>query len=230
MDLSLTTGICVTLPGEEPRDVALINSKAVYAAFILENGKTPTALDRWLESVEGQPRLNDESEWTDVCKNPYKTVRETKVQSLQYRIVNRILPCNSYLRQLRIKESEVCNFCDQTDSISHFLFSCPVVQVFWVVLCAWFSRAVDLNMQGVKPKEFVFGIRVKSKQSTLMNYIVLQTKYFVYRQKLFHQGDLRLLHFLQELKMKLKQERFILRQEGKETKFRKWEPILSALG
>lgn len=101
VDLSSSTGIQVFLPGEESRDVALLSSKAVYSALIVGNGKSSTALNRWLDTVEGQPGLSSVEEWRDICTNSYKTVRETKIQSLQYKIIHWILPCNVYLKQLR---------------------------------------------------------------------------------------------------------------------------------
>lgn len=94
----------------------------------------------------------------------------------------------------------------------------------------WFDRTVDIKLQGISLKEFVFGVNPDNNWGRIANYIVLQTKYFTHRQKLFLVGDLRLMHFLQELKMKLKSEKYILQQEGKSARFKKWEPILLALG
>lgn len=224
------TGVFISLPGEEPRDISTSSSRAVYSALILQNSKSPTALARWSEMPEDQLRVDNTIEWNNICLNPYRTMRETKMQSLHYKIINRILPCNVFLRQLRIKETDVCSFCDQLDSIDHFLFSCKIVQDLWSKICDWFDRTVDLGLRGISIRDIIFGITDNSSKSRVANYIVMQTKHFVHRQKLFHQGDLRLLHFLQELKMKLKHEKFIHRQEGRNDKFKKWEGILLALG
>lgn len=228
-DLAATSGIFITLPGQDPRDVAISNSKVVYSALIIHNSKVPTAFSRWAE-VEGPLRVDSDLERRDICLNPFKSVRDTKIQSLQYKIINRIIPCNVFLRQLRIRESDLCSFCNQVDSVGHFLFSCRIVQSLWNGICTWFERTVDIRLRHISLKEFVFGVPPNSNYGKIANYIVLQTKHFVHRQKLFHQGDLRLLHFLQELKIKLKCEKIIHQQEGKNARFRKWESVLSALG
>lgn len=98
LDLAAGTGIRVLLPGEDPRDLALINSKVVYSSIILGNAKSPMAYNRWSETMEASLRVNNEVEWKDICMNPFRTVRETKMQSLQYKINNRIIPCNAYLK------------------------------------------------------------------------------------------------------------------------------------
>lgn len=230
VNMAFATGIQITLTGEDPRDLSTMSSKAAYSSLILGKDIHTTAYKRWSEAVDSPLMINNETEWTNVCLNPFKTVRETKVQSLQYKIVNRILPCNSYLRQLRIKDSESCDECNDVDTIAHFLFLCPKVQTFWATICEWFENSVDIRMQNLSLKDFVFGIEPSSNRGKIINYILLQTKYFVHRQKLFHQGDLRLLHFLQELKVKLRCEKFISRQEGKTARFKKWEQIFLALG
>lgn len=97
-------------------------------------------------------------------------------------------------------------------------------------ICNWFERTVNVRLQDISLKEFIFGVQPTSNWGKIANFIVLHTKHFVHRQKLFHQGDLRLLHFLQELKVKLRCEKYIHWQEKKKAKFKKWEPILAALG
>lgn len=229
-DLPSSTGISVSLPGEDPRDLSFVSSRAVYSSIMLAKDHQSTAFLRWSEEAAGPLRVDNEVEWSSICRSPFKTVRETKIQTLQYKILNRIIPCNSFLKQLRIREDESCTFCSETDSIAHFLFLCPMVQAFWQKICSWFDNMVGLQLQTIDCREFIFGTDVSTSKGNIINSILLYTKYFVHRQKLFHQSDLTLLHFLQELKVKLTCEKFISCQEGKSGRFRKWEAILSALG
>lgn len=224
------SGILVNLPGEEPRDLASVSSKAVYSTITLAKDHHSTAFTRWSQEPSDSLRVNDEMEWSSICVSPFKSVRETKIQSLQYKVINRVIPCNSYLKQLRIRENDLCSFCNKPDSIAHFLFLCPIVQGFWANVCAWFSNQVNLQLQDIETKEFVFGTDIGTSKGKIINFILLQLKFFVHRQKLFHQGDLRLTHFLQELKAKLRCEKLNSLQEGKGAKFKKWGAIFLALG
>ncbi len=62
--------------------------------------------------------------WINIFKMPFKIVRDTKIQTFQYRILHRILPCNSWLKNIKIKDSNICSFCNEVDDIPHFLLKC----------------------------------------------------------------------------------------------------------
>lgn len=139
-------------------------------------------------------------EWRETNLNVY---REMKLQSLHFKIMNRILPCNKYLKQIHIKSSDACNLCGQVDSMLHFLFECPSVKTFWHSLCRSFDGVENLHLEALSPKQFVFGVRRDHPKSTTVNFILITTKSFIFRQGLFHEGKVELLHWLREFKLKL---------------------------
>ena len=75
--------------------------------------------------------MDIEEEWSVIFSRPYKSVRETQLQSFQYKIIHRIIACNKKLFDMKIKDSPTCNFCNQIDDIDHFFFNCPMVQTLW---------------------------------------------------------------------------------------------------
>lgn len=160
----------------------------------------------------------------------YRATRETKLQSLHFKIMNRVIPCNSYLKQLRIKASDECELCGQVDTLVHFLFECPIVQTFWTAVCAWFGRIEDLALESLSSKQFVIGAPRDVPKASAINFILMNIKFFIFRQRLFHNGNLDLLHWLREFKMKLLVERLICLSEGKMLRFRKWTSIFNAIG
>lgn len=175
--LATSSGIDVLLPGEEPIDILFSSPKSMYRAIIAQSGSHSTAFRCWSE-LDGSPLQVASTEgWSEMNWSVHRSTRETKLQSLHFKILNRILPCNSYLKQIHIKDSDECSLCGQVDSIPHFLRECPTVQTFWRALC---------------PLPSV-------------------TKFFVYRQRLYHGGALDLLHWLREFKQKLLTEKFICR-------------------
>lgn len=56
MDLATVTGIRVFLPWEGPRDLALLNPKAIYTAVIFGKEHHSNAFNRWSESNPRPPR------------------------------------------------------------------------------------------------------------------------------------------------------------------------------
>lgn len=156
--------------------------------------------------------------------------RETKMQSLHFRIVNRVLPCNKFLKQIRIKDSEACYNCGQVDTILHFLLECPSVKRFWSMVCQWFDGVECLALDTLSPKQFVFGVPRVTPRATVINFILMNVKFFIFRQRLFHEGKLELLHWLREFKVKLLMERQIAFSERKIHRFGKWTKIFTAIG
>ncbi len=51
---------------------------------------------------------------------PFKTVRDTKIQTFQCRIIQNIIPCNKWLDNIKIKNSPVCDYCNKVDDLPHY--------------------------------------------------------------------------------------------------------------
>jgi hypothetical protein len=81
-------------------DLRTITCKEVYKHLINLVSKTPTAVQKWCEMYE---TLN-EIDWKLIFQTLYNIVRETKLQSFQYKILNRIFPCNHWVS----KWNQVC--------------------------------------------------------------------------------------------------------------------------
>ncbi len=56
-------------------------------------------------------------------EQPFKCCRDTNIQSFQFRIIHRIIPCNQWLKNVMIKKSEQCNYCGDTDDSCHFFYT-----------------------------------------------------------------------------------------------------------
>lgn len=156
-------------------------------------------------------------------------VRDTKLQAFQFRVVHRFLPCSKFLKNIRIKEEDTCSFCTGSDTIEHFLFTCPFVCVFWRQLISWFEREADINFN-ISLRVFLFGIPTTVTHDKVINFVLTFAKFFIYRQKLFHAGSLDLTHFLRDLTLRLQVEKYILTLENKQHQFHIWHRIFSALG
>lgn len=224
------SGILVSLPEEDPKDILACSSKTFYMAAIAAQKWTPTAAKRWEENDSSPLHIADHAEWSQISLRPFQSTRETKLQSLQYKINHRISPCNVYLHQIRIKETDKCSFCNDRDTELHFFHSCEPVSRLWRQICSWFEAVQNLQLREVSPKEFLFGTPTDSQRGKMSNYILAHTKFFVMRQKLFHNGQLDLTHWLREFRDRLRIENHIAYREGKLSRFRKWSNILAALG
>lgn len=202
----------------------------MYKAFVLHSNSTSTAFKRWSDSTSQPLEIVSKEEWNEANLSVYRATRETKLQSLHFKIINRVVPCNKFLRQIRIKTSDACELCGQEDSLLHFFLDCQTVKDCWASLCGWFNRVEDLALETLSQKQFMFGVPRSFNKERVVNFILMNTKYFIYRQRLFHGGKLKTLQWLREFKGKLLMEKHINLIEGKSRFFRKWNAILEALG
>lgn len=206
------------------------SAKRIYQAILPFKLPRVTSQGKWNE-IYPTGEVNQKEKWEEVYTSPYKATRETKLQAFQYRVIHRTIPCNRLLHNIRIKQEDACSFCDPpiSDTLQHFLFSCPKSADFWKSLCRWLATQANFHIS-LTEEEFMFGVPRALPQARSINFLTILTKHFIFRQKLFHNANLDLTHFLRELKMKLGIERFICRQENRPGKFKQWERIYKALG
>lgn len=209
-------------------DIPDKSSKAIYSALVKDLAPRITSQERWNEIFPVNPE-NSAEVWADIYKAPYQAARDTKLQALHFRVVHRFLPCNKFLQNIRIRRDDNCDFCQQSDTIEHFLFLCPLVKKFWSDLTEWMDREADIQLY-LSLKAYLFGIPTTMPQAKVVNFLLLLIKFFVYRQKLFHQGSLDVIHFLRELRLRLQVEKYLTTLEGKASAFAKWQRLYNALG
>lgn len=223
-------GICLYIQEEEqPLPLSTLSTKAMYCRMIMIRQKTNAALNKWVQG-DGDIRVADSLEWSEICRRTFVFSRETKLQSFQYRILNRILPCGVFLKRIRIADSDVCLFCQEKDTIIHYLMQCNLVRPFWNAVCSWFGNVMGLYLDQLSPKEFLFWLPRGHHRGRIINFILIQIRFYIYRQKLFNAGKLSLMQWLAEFKCKLKIEKWICTRLGKAASFQCWNGILEELG
>lgn len=126
--------------------------------------------------------------------------RETKLQTLHFQILNRVVPSNSFLAHIRIKDSDSCSCCEEVDSLVHFFFNYPIVAHFRSIVFAWLLQVEDLRLENITTKYFLFGLPPTMPKSNKINAIFMSMKFYIYRQRLFHEGRLELTQWLRDLR------------------------------
>lgn len=216
LEVSLPSGKCIPILNA--------SAKKLYSELILRGKPPPPAQRKWDLSID----IQDSAEWNSLYSVPFRVVRETKMQSLQYRILHRTITCNCLLYRWRLRDDDTCNFCDRKDSLEHFLFSCTICREFWIQVKRWLYTASRISLNAIALKEFIVGIPREFPNASVVNYILIWIKYFIRKQKLFSGGVLNLQAWIRELRLKLLVERRICEAEGKLEKFARWRILLRA--
>lgn len=178
---------------------------------------------------ELNPNDNTTMDWQEIYTAPYQASRETKLQSFTFRLAHRLIPCGRFLKKMKIQNSDECMVCAEEDSIIHYLWECTMIQQFWQKVVQWFDDFTHISLLDINKAQFFFGVPKTRQNWRIINSILLVGKFFIQRQKLFHNGDLHLIHFLTHLRTKLITEKKVCAMERRMDKFRKWQHLLNVL-
>ncbi len=161
----------------------------------------------------------------------FKTVRETKIQTIQYRIIHRIILCNEWLHNIKIRDNNKCNFCPVIGNISHFLITCPKNKIFWKSWSTWWNILRKTYISKCDNAEgcILLGFRGNEDFMHAINFFILIAKQYIYYQRLTNENKIDLLFYLPIFKNKLQIETLLCEKENNHNKFNKFKFIFEDL-
>ena len=199
-----------------------LKSKSLYDNFVSKISSIPTAQKKYNEAFSTHTFQLD---WGKIYLLPFKTTLDTKLREFQYKILNRILYTNKMLFKFKKVVSPLCDFCEkELETIEHLFFHCTKVNTFWDELKVVLN-SLDIAIR-FDIKNVLFGILDADNISILVNYILLESKYFIYRCKL-NKGSLRVRLLVDKFRKTFQTERFIAKKKNKiHFHNKKWKPLL----
>lgn len=149
--------------------------KDMYNSLINSVQNTNTAELKWTSNLN-----IDIENWKQVCENTFKLSKDTTIQWFQYRLQHRILPVNTYLKNIGIKNCNKCNICKtEIESIQHLFWECDEIKRIWQMLIEWIQNKINKTIQ-LNLTSILFGNSENLQTSYPLNFIILHTKYSIY--------------------------------------------------
>ena len=103
-----------------------------------------------------------------------------KLQNFQYKSLHRMLPTNTFLVKIGIKDSDLCSFCKiATDSIMYYIWQCPKVQEFWQQVGRWLEDIFEIPIQ-LNIENTVFNTNMDEFPYEIINFVLLFAKHFIH--------------------------------------------------
>ena len=127
----------------------------------------------------------DEEMMKYAYKLPYRASKQTILQSMQYKILNKILNCNYWLHKIKIKETPICRFCTEDETIEHFFFGCATTKYFWYAFLTWWKTTGNLAPEQLEENDIILGFHMDDKKENLFNQCILIGKKMIYDHKNF---------------------------------------------
>lgn len=181
--------------------------------------KTPTAQQKWVN--EGFDVLS----WKKVYEIPYNCTASTKLQSLQYRVINRYIPTRKFLATRNVIGSPLCPSCFAIDDLRHFFYDCPNTYTFWIDILRQIKNMLLLPERFVSAQTVLLGY---PQTKPVVNLILLLGKQHILNCKVNENIKTpNKINLLQIITSQFKAEKVIAEKHGKiDTFWKKWEKII----
>ncbi len=90
------------------------------------------------------------------------------------------------VKNIRIKTDDICSYCNNIDTISHFLIDSKSNKLFWKGWARWWHSITGFNirMEENIHESILFGFPESSDNTIVINYCILHAKQYIYLEKL----------------------------------------------
>ena len=110
-----------------------------------------------------------------------KATKEIKLRVLHYKLIHNIYPTNIVLNRMKIKSSELCDFCGVADYIEHFFINCKLLRGFWKIVENAIRKYTNISNINLTEENILLGVDdsdMKTSKDNLgiINYIILIAK------------------------------------------------------
>ncbi len=137
----------------------------------------PRAIKAW-ENVYTNFKGRDTNFSKTIFTIPFLCTRHTSIQTFQYKVIQKTLACNEWLKNIGIKTDDICSYCSNIDTISHFLIDCNSNKLFWKGWARWWLSITSFNirMEENIHESILFGFPESSDNAIVINYCILYAK------------------------------------------------------
>ena len=105
--------------------------------------------------------------------------------AFQYKILNSLLPCNLYLKQIGKSDTDKCPNCNLLDDQTHYLVECHEVASFWKQLSRWWKGLTNQAIL-LSTRDIILGLEQRPNKIAMkaqLDEIILAVKWRIYANK-----------------------------------------------
>lgn len=204
------------------KDITKLKCKDFYNVLIAKKEEKPTCNYKWEQIYE-----NHSFNWENIYCLPYIVARETSLQSMQYRIINRYIPCRKNLFKWKKVENEKCPFCDQVDNIEHYFYECKQTKPLWRNLFDLWITVYQTNIP-LTILDIIFGLENINEDPLIdfINFCILLMKKYIFDTKLAEK-NCNFKSFINILKKRTEMEKYLHQIADNQANLNEhWETLL----
>ena len=147
--------------------------------------KVPTCKTYWeKKTLPGFCKVDKEF-WSKIYKLPHWVTRKVNIQAFQYKIINNVTNCGKKTKRLVNCVRRNVQVCGVKDTLLHYFMHCNNANSMRKQLITWYNSFMDVknDINGRNLTEFlIFGFDIKVTSLDIFNFILLEAKYYIYKQ------------------------------------------------
>jgi hypothetical protein len=210
---------------EKLNSVGKLKTKSIYWLLLEKNHdlqSIPNAHLHWVQKYEFSEEM-----LKTAYTLPYKACKTTYIQSLQLKILYKVISCNYWVNKMKIIDSPQCRFCKDAETVEHFFFACKDTKLYWKSILNWWNHLDIFFVDELQEKSIIMGMPWTETTGKVFNCCILVGKSLVYRNKM-QQKQPNLVDFLLSLKDYLSIEEDVSVKNNSYSTFEKeWGDITS---
>jgi hypothetical protein len=193
----------------------------IYWEFVTKKITKPIAATKWCTEFN----IEDE-QWPLIFKN-YANIKDTKLKSFQFKVLNNLLPCNLYLNRIGKSDTDKCPKCNKLEDIIHYLSECPNTKMLWQQLSRWW-RSITQQDITISTRDVMLGLSHRTETIIMrdqLNEIIMSTKWKIHANNQLGETTC-LYQILYNIKYMIQIQQLIANKNSKMAKHdEKWSKI-----
>ena len=164
-------------------------------------------------------------EWDKIYNIARMCKMNSRIVYFQYQVLHRSLITNKKLQQFGIRDNNVCDNCDEEETIIHLLINCPVAVTIWREISQWLHRTLNSEIH-LETNDILLG---NPKNETVTNCVILIVKHEIYKNK-WNRTRLTLQKLKSVIKSHMDLDVYLGRSQGRPQKaIGKWSSLYNLL-
>jgi hypothetical protein len=193
--------------------LGIATNKDIYWHLVSKKQIKPIVALKWCDRYE----IPDE-DWKIIFKN-YAEIKDSKMKAFQFKILNNIIPCNSYLKKIGKSETDKCPNCKEIEDLVHYFIGCPHATNIWLQIRRWWKGITGQDI-AFSEQDIILGLKqrnFKILKHEQLNRIIITVKWKIHVNKQLGQESW-LYQILSNIKQMIKIEEIIAAKKDKQKK------------
>ena len=117
----------------------------------------------------------------------FKATRESKLRALQFKLIHNFYPSNVLLHKMKIKNTNICDFCQEVDFIEHMFVTCIRLKSFWDIIRNIVEQILEQEVRMICTTALLGILKgnviCKKEKLNEANHVILLAKFCIVKAK-----------------------------------------------